>query len=137
MLVIPYGTGDYKTLKTDKAFYADRTNYIELLEFRLTKRLLFLRPRRFGKSLFLSTLHYYYGLEHKDDFDMLFGNTYIGKNPTPLANKYLILRFNFSSIRTNNPEDTYADFLFIIQQSIEEFLNTYRMIFLRKLTSKK
>jgi hypothetical protein len=70
----------------------------------------FLRPRWFGKSLFVSILHYYYGLEYKDDFPTLFGQWYIGKKPTELANKYLVLRFEFSSM--SDLKDWYDGYRF-------------------------
>ena len=63
--------------------------------------MIFLRPRRFGKSLFLSTLQYYYDENSKDEFDTIFHDTYIGKNPTPLKNSYRILFMEFSGINTD------------------------------------
>ena len=129
MIKLPNGIGDYKTLVNKKAFYADRTSYIEKLESDYPERILFLRPRRFGKSLFLSTLNYYYGLEHKDDFQALFGDTYIGQNPTPNANQYLILRFNFSRIDTSTPESTFHNFLSIVKNSAIRFVAYYSDIF--------
>ena len=129
MLKLPNGIGDYKTLVNKKAFYADRTSYIELLENAYPERILFLRPRRFGKSLFLSTLNYYYGLEYKEEFQSLFGDTYIGKNPTPLANEYLILRFNFSRIDTSTPESTYHNFLDVVKNCLIRFVAHYSDIF--------
>jgi hypothetical protein len=81
MIKIPYGESDFKTLIAGKYFYQDRTHFIERLENWNSKYPVFLRPRRFGKSLFISTLHHYYGLEYKDEFQNLFGNLYIGKQP--------------------------------------------------------
>ena len=62
------------------------------------KQLVFLRPRRFGKSLWLSVLANYYDLAHAADFDLLFGDLAIGQNPTPLHNQYFILRWDFSKV---------------------------------------
>lgn len=98
---IPYGLTDYVLLMTDNYYYVDKTQYIDLLE--QTARYLFLiRPRRFGKSLFLNMLHCYYDVKYADRFDELFGNQYIGKHPTTERGKYLVLRFNFSMVRATD-----------------------------------
>lgn len=101
MLKIAYGESNFKSLIEDGCFYQDRTHFIPVLESWGQKRFLYLRPRRFGKSLLLSTFQYYYGLQHKADFDALFGKTYIGTNPTPKAHTYMILKFDFSGINTD------------------------------------
>ena len=75
--------------------------YIEKIENLSDKTIMFLRPRKFGKTLFTSTLECYYDKNKIDKFEELFGNTYIGKNPTKNKNTYCILRFNFSGISTN------------------------------------
>ena len=67
MIKIPYGISDYRSLIEGKYFYQDRTSYIQSLENWGSRYLLYLRPRRFGKSLLLSTLHYYYGKQFKKD----------------------------------------------------------------------
>ena len=86
MINIPYGESDFKGMIEDDYFYQDRTQFIETLEKWKSKYPVFLRPRRFGKSLFVSTLHHYYGLEHKNDFKKLFGKLYIGQHSTKLEN---------------------------------------------------
>ena len=68
MIKIPYGISDFEGLILNNYFYQDRTNYIEVLEQKASRFAVFLRPRRFGKSLFISTLHHYYGLEYKENF---------------------------------------------------------------------
>ena len=70
-------------------------------------------------------LTYYYGFDHKDKFEQLFGKLAIGKKPTLLANRYLILTFDFSGILTDTPKTTQEGFLFNVQQSVEAFLNDY------------
>lgn len=98
---IPYGLTDYVLVMTDNYYYVDKTRYIGLLE--QTARFLFLiRPRRFGKSLFLNMLNCYYDVKYADRFDELFGNQYAGKHPTAEQGKYLVLRFNFSMIRATD-----------------------------------
>lgn len=129
MIKIPYGESDFKSLIEAGYFYQDRTEFIETLEKWNSKYPVFLRPRRFGKSLFISTLHHYYGVEHKDDFQKLFGNLYIGQNPTSSANAYMVLRFEFSRIDTATHESTYKGFLTNTLDGIRTFLSTYNQFF--------
>ena len=95
---LPNGISNYEELVRENRIYVDKTIYVEKLEQIPDKRLMFLRPRKFGKTLFTSTLECYYDINKKDEFEKLFANTYIGKNPTELKNSYYILRFNFSEI---------------------------------------
>jgi len=129
MIKIPYGESDFETLMVDNYFYQDRTNFIEKLEKWSSKYPVFLRPRRFGKSLFISTLHYYYGLEYQADFQKLFGKLYIGQHPTVLANSYMVLRFEFSRIDTATHESTYKGFLTNVLEGTRAFLSAYNMFF--------
>ncbi len=125
MLKIPYGKSDYRTMIDEGYFYQDRTPYVQTLENWDTTYLLYLRPRRFGKSLLISMLHYYYALQYKKDFDRLFGNMYIGKNPTRLANSYMVLRFDFSGINTASEQGVFDGFLSNVLKGIGTFLATY------------
>ncbi len=93
----PYGIADFQAIIDEGYFYVDRTDRIPLIE-EAGKQLLFLRPRRFGKSLRLSTLENYYDLARADDFDRLFGGLKIGQNPTPLRNRYFVMRWDFSVV---------------------------------------
>jgi hypothetical protein len=77
-------------------YYVDKTGFISLLEDYSSP--VFLRPRRFGKSLLCTTLTYYYDINEKDNFQQLFGHTYIGKSPTPTHNRYMILTLDFSVV---------------------------------------
>ncbi len=129
MIKIPYGESDFKGIIEGGYFYQDRTSFIESLEKWNSKYPVFLRPRRFGKSLFISTLHHYYGLEHKSDFQKLFGHLYIGKQPTENANNYLVLRFEFSRIDTATHESTYQGFLTNVLYGARAFLATYKKFF--------
>ncbi|MEA1955359.1 MAG: AAA family ATPase, partial [Campylobacterota bacterium] len=79
MKKIPYGQADYKSIKENNYYLIDKTKFIEKLENLNERYLIFLRPRRFGKSLFISMLHYYYDVNYKDNFETLYGDTYIGK----------------------------------------------------------
>ena len=93
----PYGICDFNKIITKNYFYCDRTDRIQLLED-TGDSLLFLRPRRFGKSLLLSMLANYYDVAKKDKFEDIFGNLLIGKNPTDLHNQYFIFDLDFSCI---------------------------------------
>jgi len=93
-----------------------------------------LRPRRFGKSLFVSQLRYYYGKEYKDHFNKIFGNCYIGQNPTSKANTYHVLHFEFSRIDTNTETSTYEDFLENTRNGIKTFIKQYGKINLSEAT---
>jgi hypothetical protein len=129
MIKIPYGESDFKKLMLEDYFYQDRTQFIEQLEKWNSNYPVFLRPRRFGKSLFISTLHHYYGLEYQNEFQTLFGNLYIGQNPTQAANSYLVLRFEFSRIDTATHESTYQGFLTNVILGARTFLGAYSNFF--------
>ena len=88
----PYGISDFKSIITEGYFYCDRTDRIPLIE--RSKSQLFIRPRRFGKSLLLSMLANYYDVAKKDIFQSIFGILKIGKNPTILRNSYFIFRLD-------------------------------------------
>lgn len=129
MKKLPYGISNYEELIEDNYYYVDKTMYIEKLERLAEKRIMFLRPRKFGKTLFTSTLENYYDINKKDKFEKLYGETYIGKNPTPLKNSYYILRFNFSGIDTENEETTMKGFKSKVISSIEVFVKRYNLDF--------
>ncbi len=93
----PYGIADFERIRRDGMFYVDRTAKIRDLE-RLGHTLVFFRPRRFGKSLFLRTLASYYDLRLAGEFDLLFGDLDIGRQPTPDRGRYFILNWNFSTV---------------------------------------
>ncbi len=99
---IPYGIADFYRLRTRGQLYVDRTDRIAVVE-ELGESLLFLRPRRFGKSLWLSTLAAYYDLRLAGEHDRLFGDLAIGKTPTPLAHRFFVLRWDFSKINPDPP----------------------------------
>ena len=128
-LKMPYGISNYEELVTENYYYVDKTKYIEKLEELPEKRIMFLRPRKFGKTLFTSVLENYYDKNKKESFEKLYGNTYIGKNPTKLKNSYCILRFNFSGINTENEETTMKGFKEKVTISIEGFTKKYGIEF--------
>ena len=118
---IPYGLANFETLSKSDYHYVDRTNFIEKLENLGERNMMFLRPRRFGKSLFVSMLKYYYDIRHAEKFEEIFGKFYIGKNPTPLRNQFHILSFDFSGILTETEEKAHDGFLFKVKLSVSSF----------------
>jgi hypothetical protein len=129
MLKIPYGIADYERIQREKYFYLDRTQYIEQLETYGSSYTMFLRPRRFGKSLVISMLENYYDVNKAADFPMLFGDLYIGKHPTPLANQFYILQFDFSGIETNEVRLVHDAFLKKVKSGIRGFMSSYESFF--------
>ncbi len=129
MKKLPYGISNYEELIIEDYYYVDKTIYIKKIEDLPEKRIMFLRPRKFGKTLFTSTLEYYYDIKATDSFEKLFKNTYIGKNPTNLKNSYYILRFNFSGIDTSTTEKTVGGFKSKIIGGIEYFVGKYELDF--------
>ena len=126
MLKLPYAIRDFYALITEGYYYIDRTNYIAVLE-NLGKELLFLRPRRFGKSLWLSTLINYYDLIKADAFEQLFGQLAIGQNPTSLHNTYLVMKWDFSGIEAQGTMREIRQSLYNqINAQIEDFQRVYK-----------
>ena len=94
---IPYGMQNFEDVIKEDCYYVDKTPFIEDIE-NSNMYFFFLRPRRFGKSLTISMLENYYDINKKDKFDEIFGKLYIGENPTPEHNSYLIIHLNFAII---------------------------------------
>ena len=128
-LKMPYGISNFEELITEDYYYVDKTKYIEKLESLPEKRIMFLRPRKFGKTLFTSVIENYYDKNRVEKFEKIFKNTYIGKNPTKLKNSYCILRFNFSGIDTSSEEVTIRGFKNEVASSIEVFIHRYNLDF--------
>ncbi|MCI7443376.1 MAG: ATP-binding protein [Clostridium sp.] len=124
---LPYGKSNYKELVYKNYLYVDKTKYIEKLENLNDTFIFFLRPRRFGKSLFTSVLENYYDANKKDEFEVLFKDTYIGKNPTPEKNSYYILKFNFSGLITESEDALIKSFHDTCFKSYDKFLNNYNL----------
>ncbi len=128
-LKMPYGISNYERLVNDGYYYVDKTMYIEKLEHLPEPNIMFLRPRKFGKTLFTSVLENYYDKNKIEKFENLYGNTYIGRNPTSLKNSYSVLRFNFSGINTETEETTIKGFKNKTMASIKLFAERYGIDF--------
>ena len=129
MRQLPKGISNYEDIVAENRVYVDKTMYIEKMEDLADKTIMFLRPRKFGKTLFTSTLECYYDKNKVDKFEELFGKTYIGKNPTPNKNRYCVLRFNFSGISTNTVEETIKGFREKVDIGINRFVTNYKLDF--------
>ena len=129
MKQLPNGISNYEKIKKENFVYVDKTQYIEKLENISNPTIMFLRPKKFGKTLFTSTLECYYDKLKSNDFDILFKDTYIGKNPTSNKNRYCILRFNFSGINSDTKEGTMHSFRREVASSINTFVQKYGLDF--------
>ena len=96
-LKIPYGISNFRRIRNEGYYYVDKTQYLAMMESR-DSFIFFVRPRRFGKSLFLSMMECYYDLNAKKDFKKLFGGLWLGAHPTENANRFMILKLDFSKV---------------------------------------
>jgi hypothetical protein len=99
------------------------------LEWESNRNQFFIRPRKFGKSLFFMTLLYYYDLREAENFDKLFGDLYIGKYPTPERNSYAVMKFDFSGLDTSSEEEFKKSFSSYVQSTVRNFLRLYDAVF--------
>lgn len=126
MIHFPYGNSDFYAIRTDGKLYLDRTQYLSALE-QAGEQLVFLRPRRFGKSLLLSTLANYYDINRATDFDKLFGDLSVGQHPTAEHNTYMVLRWDFSQVSAQGNTAAITQHLFDhINQAIRGFQMRYQ-----------
>ena len=120
---ILYGVADYAEIRRANAWFIDRTAKIRDLE--ATRYAVFLRPRRFGKSLWTSILEAYYDVRFAGRFDEFFAGTDIGADPTDEHGKYLVLRFDFSSV-TKDVKKVQGDFEYKASLECDTFARSYR-----------
>jgi len=123
MKKLPYGESDFKRIQLENYYYIDKTDFIPKLEDS-PSYLYFLRPRRFGKSLLISMLEYYYDIKYKEQFNEIFKNTYILNNPTPLKNSLHIMKFDFSAVDVTDYKQSFKEHL---NHVIEGFLKRYNL----------
>ena len=107
---IPYGLAYFKGIRREGCLYVDKTRFLRPLE--QERFVFFIRPRRFGKTCWLSMMESYYDRKQADDFAELFGGTDIGREPTPNRSRYVVLRFNFSA---------FNDALETLEREFEEY----------------
>ena len=127
-ITIPYAVANYADLRDRGFYYVDKTDYIPRLE--AYKAPVFLRPRRFGKSLLVSTLAHYYDRTLAHRFEDLFGGTYIGSHPTPEHNRYMIIRYDFSAmVMADNTEGLEQNFNILNRGPVEIMVTHNRDLF--------
>jgi hypothetical protein len=121
----PYAISDFEKIRLSGFHYIDRTDRIPEIE-NVGQYLLFLRPRRFGKSLWLSTLKNYYDIAKKDSFDVLFSDLWIGQHPTSMANQYFVLEWDFSCIKCHGSSADIEKSLYThVNDRIKRFASDY------------
>ena len=120
---VPYGVADFATVIEQNLYYVDKTMFIPELE-KQPRNLFFIRPRRFGKSIFLSMLYSYYDCTQSHKFQSLFGNLWIGQHPTPLQGKYQVLFLDFSQI-TGNIDKLETKFNSYLSINLGAFVRQY------------
>jgi hypothetical protein len=121
--LFPYGLSDLKAIRHKQQFFVDNTRHIRLLESVDVDRHLFVRPPRFGKSLFVDTLrHYYDCATSQKEFDELFGGLDAHTNVTPLARSFYVLKLDFSTGFTGDVRQIFAN---NVNASMLEFRERY------------
>lgn len=121
--LLPYGVADFVTVIEQNLYYVDKTMFIPELE-KQPRNLFFIRPRRFGKSIFLSMLYSYYDCTQSHKFQSLFGNLWIGQHPTPLQGMYQVLFLDFSQI-TGNIDKLETKFNSFLSINLDAFVRQY------------
>ena len=124
---IPYGVSDFDIVRRDNMYYVDKTMYLPQLESQ-ARYLFFIRPRRFGKSVFISMLHAYYDISRADKFQEMFGDLWIGQHPTPLQGKFLVLYLDFSQVGGTIAQ-LEENFNRYCKVRLDTFVDTYRQYY--------
>jgi len=123
---IPYGISNFGQMRAEGFFYADKTPFIPVLEAGY-RYVVFLRPRRFGKSTLVSMLEHYYDLGRRDRFDELFRGLWVHEHPTSERNSYLVLTLDFSSVATDRGQDALLRTFFeVVRGAVERLILTHR-----------
>lgn len=142
--LLPQGINDFERVRRENYYYVDKTMYIDKIE-RDSSYMLIVRPRRFGKSLFLSMLEHYYDVKEKDNFDTLFSGLYVHEHPTQWRNYYQVLKLDFSQVSgdSKNLEESFRQYC---GNRLDEFASKYEDMYYpgfaddiknEKLTSEK
>ena len=123
---LPYGVSNFVTIVEENIYYVDKTMYIPMLENE-ARNLFFIRPRRFGKSLFLGMLHAYYDCRTKDKFEQWFGKLWIGQHPTPNQGRYQVLHLDFSQVggKIEKLEENFDSYCRVVFDSFVDIYEDY------------
>ena len=131
---LPYGINDFEAVIEQNQYYVDKTMYLPLLENQ-PSNIFFIRPRRFGKSIFLSMLHAYYDCSKKEKFQTLFGDLWVGKHPTPLQGKFQILHLDFSYVG-GSIDKLEENFDMYLRVKLDGFMRIYQEFYLTDFKEK-
>ena len=131
---IPYGVASFEQVQRENRYYVDKTMYLPLLE-EANNYLFLIRPRRFGKSVFVSMMQAYYDIAKSDRFDTLFDGLWIKEHPTPLKNVFQAIYFDFSlvSAQADNLKDSFNNYCGIVMNS---FIKRYQKYYDEDTVSK-
>ena len=124
---ILYAEANYQAIVRENGYFVDKTAYIAKLES--INNPVFLRPKRFGKSLLCTLLESYYSTLYKERFEQLFGHTWIGRNPTPLHNALLVLHLDFSIIETGEMAVMEKSFDSAVNLELQNLVHKNRNLF--------
>ena len=127
-LGIPYGVADFSIIRNEGLYYVDKTEYLAKMEAR-DRFVFFVRPRRFGKSLFLDMLRLYYDRNEAANFEKLFGGLWIGAHPTPNRNRYLTLSLDFSQAGATGGRPLQECFDEYLSARFDAFMRSYPDVF--------
>lgn len=122
---IPYGISDFNRIRNNNFYFVDKTMYLPLIE-KMPNYLFLIRPRRFGKSVFLSMMRTYYDILQRDNFEKYFGDLWIGNHPTERHNRYQVLYFDFSKANLGNGS---------LQENFNDYCNIQLADFMRRYAS--
>ena len=131
---LPYGINDFEAVIEQNQYYVDKTMYLPLLENQ-PSNIIFIRPRRFGKSIFLSMLHAYYDCSKKKKFQTLFGDLWVGKDPTPLQGRYQVLHLDFSYVG-GSIDKLEENFDMYLRVKLDGFMRIYQEFYLTDFKEK-
>lgn len=131
---IPYGVSDFMDIIQRNQYYVDKTMYLPMLEDE-ADALFFIRPRRFGKSLFISMMQAYYDIGMRDRFQELFGNLWIGSHPTEYQGQFQILYLDFSKIGGDITE-LKENFNTYCNDCIDNFIEKYQEYYPERVVEK-
>lgn len=130
--LLPSGISDFKQLRRQNRYYVDKSMYIPTIE-EVSNFLFLIRPRRFGKSLFLTMLAAYYDLNGQEEFPKLFGGLWIAEHPTEQKGQYQVLHLDFSRVsgKLEYLKDNFYSYLGV---SLDSFARQYEHCYPKHLT---
>ncbi len=124
--LIPAAMTDFKKIIENNYAFVDKTRFLKIYEESGTTVSMFLRPRRFGKTMFTELLRYYYDIALREEADRLFKGKYIASHPTPLKNSYYVIKFDFSGVGSDgSADDILEGFCDQVIYGIADFLLRY------------